>query len=353
MKRETFNRILFIALFLVVVIGITIFIFLFKNDSNIDDSNVVEDTSINLSDYTKDVTIKKGGTYVITGSLDNALVVKASNDDEVTLILDNVNIKNDDDAGIVGISGKSLTIKSKKDSINVVSDGGESSYDAAIYSDIPLTLEGEGTIRVSGNQKDGEGIATKNKDITINSGIIEVKSEDDGINVGGEDGAITINGGTIYVNANGDGIDSNGSIVFNGGRSFIMGSDKGGNSAIDTDKGYTINGGVVIACGSDMVEAPVDGSNQYSLVLSMHNISNNKMVSLVGESFNLTFTSEKAFSTLIISTPQLSEGVYKLYVDGSYSGNLVEGIYERGTYTPGELLGTYTIDNTVTIFNDR
>ena len=81
MKRETFNRILFIALFLVVVIGITIFIFLFKDDSNIDDSNVVEDTSINLSDYTKDVTIKKGGTYVITGSLDNALVVKASNDD--------------------------------------------------------------------------------------------------------------------------------------------------------------------------------------------------------------------------------------------------------------------------------
>lgn len=32
-----------------------------------------------------------------------------------------------------------------------------------------------------------------------------------------------------------------------------MGSDIGGDAGIDTDEGYTINGGFVIALGSDMI----------------------------------------------------------------------------------------------------
>lgn len=347
MKKKEFNKMLFIAILLVVIIGVTIIIF--NHDFSIDDLNVVENASINLNDYTKDVTIKKGGTYNISGSLNNALVIEADSGDDVVLILDDVNIKNDDSAGIVALSGKSLTIKSKKNTINVISDDGDSKYNGTIYSNIPLIFEGEGTIRLSSNQDEGKGIFVKKSDITINSGVIELKSEDDGINISGEDSAITVNGGTLYINASKNGIDSNGSVVFNGGRSLIMGSEASGNYSIHTDQGYTINGGVVIALGSDKIEEPVDGSNQYTLVLSTNNISKNKIVSLVGDNFNLSFTSEITFSSMIVSTPQLSEGVYRLYIDGSYSGNLVEGIYEKGVYTPGDLVGTYTIDDPVTI----
>lgn len=36
-----------------------------------------------------------------------------------------------------------------------------------------------------------------------------------------------------------------------------MGSDVGGDSGIDTDDGYTINGGLAVALGTDMIETPL------------------------------------------------------------------------------------------------
>ena len=67
-----------------------------------------------------------------------------------------------------------------------------------------LVIEGTGTLNINGNQKDGEGIATKDNDIIINGGLINISSNDDGINVGGKSGLITINGGEININSNGE-----------------------------------------------------------------------------------------------------------------------------------------------------
>jgi len=63
--------------------------------------------------------------------------------------------------------------------------------------------------------------------------------------------AITIGGGTLYIYCTGDGIDSNSrssynGIVFSGGKTVVI-SNSGGNSAIDSEQGYSYIGGSVVA----------------------------------------------------------------------------------------------------------
>lgn len=155
-----------------------------KEDVELDTSKVNNSTYINLDSETSDVTITKGGTYYMSGSFNNTLIVDAS-DEEVELVLDNVTISSSKTAAIVGLSAKKITINLKEDTINTLSDGGNSSYDGCIFSNSELLFTGTGKLKVSGNQNEGEGIATEAQDITFNGGIYEIASNDDGINAGG------------------------------------------------------------------------------------------------------------------------------------------------------------------------
>lgn len=293
-----------------------------KEDVELDTSNVNNSTYINLDSETSDVTITKGGTYYISGSFNNTLIVDAS-DEEVELVLDNVTISSSKTAAIVGLSAKKITINLKEDTINTLSDGGNSSYDGCIFSNSELLFTGTGKLIVSGNQNEGEGIATEAQDITFNGGIYEITSNDDGINAGGDGATITINDGTFYINASGDGIDSNKNAIINGGTIFVMGSDVGGDSGIDTDDGYTINGGLVVALGTDMIETPLNTSSQNTLALTLDSaISKDNIVSIYkdGKLF-LSFVAPKSFKTIIISIASLENGTYTLYYGSSNSSN--------------------------------
>ncbi|MGM9988975.1 MAG: carbohydrate-binding domain-containing protein [Bacillaceae bacterium] len=317
-----------------------------KESVDVDTSNVVDDTNINLDDYDKDITIASAGTYTLTGSLKHALFINVD-EGNVTLILDNVTIANTSTAAIAALKGDSVTISSKEGTTNTLSDGGKTDYDGVIYGEIPLIFDGEGTIIVNGNQTEGEGIATSDQDITINGGTIKITSPDDGINAGGDNGGtITINDGTIYVDAGGDGIDSNDKITINGGTLFVMGSDVGGDSGIDSENGYTINGGTVVAVGSDMLEKPQTSSKQKTLTFTLDStISANTLVTLLDEGNDViaSFKSTKAFKTIIISSDKLTKGTYTLYSGGSTTGTLKYGIYYNGTYTKGSQLSVSNV----------
>ena len=96
-------------------------------------------------------------------------------------------------------------------------------------------------------------LSTATRDtVNINDGNLYVVSKDDGINgIATSSAAITVSGGILYVYAGGDGIDSNsrtsyGGIVFSGGKSLII-STGNGNSAIDSEQGYSYTGGSVVA----------------------------------------------------------------------------------------------------------
>ena len=163
------------------------------------------------------------------------------------------------------VNSGNLTIKSYDDSIHANSDttleNGEAptgnitlnggsislySNDDGIHSDGTLTVNGS-DINIVNSYEGLEGST-----VNINDGNLYVVSKDDGINgIATSGAAITVSGGTLYVYAGGDGIDSNsrtsyGGIVFSGGKSLII-STGNGNSAIDSEQGYSYTGGSVVA----------------------------------------------------------------------------------------------------------
>ena len=319
-----------------------------KDEIEFDSTTEITDTEINLNSYSTDLKISSGGSYTLSGILNHSIIVDSNNNDDVELNLNGVTINSDKTATILCKSASTLRINLQENSINTLSDSGNSEYDACIFSNAPLIIGGNGKLIVNGNQNDGEGIATENNDITINSGNIIVTSNDDGINAGGDNGGtITINEGNIYINAGGDGIDSNNNAVINGGNIFVIGSQDGGNAGIDTDNGYSINGGTVIALGTDMLETPLENSKQKSISFNFDSyINENTIVSLLDSSDNeiISFMSDKKFKTLIISSDKLQNNDYYLYAGGSHTGNLINGIYYNGSYTKGEKISINNIN---------
>lgn len=285
--------------------------------SDVDEGQKVLDSNIDLSKYDSNITITKAGEYTLKGEFEHSVLVNAEGD--VTLILNGANIQNDVTAAIANIGTSALTIKLADNSNNTLSDGGASEYDACIYSNGKLTIEGNGTLNVYGNQEEGEGIATETNDITINGGTINIECQDDGINAGGDGGLITINYGEVYIKANGDGIDSNKNLIINGGSVYTMGSSVGGDAGIDTDDGFEINSGTVIALGSDMLEKPEKTSKQESVCFTLDTkISKGSKISLQNETGEeiISFEAKEDFKTLVISNSKLTSGTYYLYKDG-------------------------------------
>ncbi len=330
-----------------------------KEEVNLNKSNVITDTNINLDDENEDITIKKGGTYTLTGSFKHSVIIDAENED-VELILNNVTNETEETATIIGLNANKITINLKENTTNTLKDGGNSSYDGCIFSNSELIFTGLGKLIVNGNQNEGEGIATEAQNITFNSGTYEITSNDDGINAGGDGATITINDGTFYIDANGDGIDSNKNAVINGGTLFVMGSDVGGDSGIDTDEGYTINGGSLVILGTDMIESPLETSKQTSLSFTLdETIKEGTIVSLLkDEEVIVSFSATKSFKTLIISNNNIKEGDYSLYKNGTNNGKQVNGIYDNGTYEKGDKItinnsDTFSVSKTINIYGTK
>ena len=88
--------------------------------------------------------------------------------------------------------------------------------------------------------------------VSISGGNVSIRASDDGINGVATSGtAISFDGGSVYIYCSGDGIDSNSrtsytGIMFQGGNVIVI-STSGGNSAIDSERGYTYTAGTVIA----------------------------------------------------------------------------------------------------------
>jgi hypothetical protein len=252
----------------------------------------------------------------------------------------------------------------------VISDGNIniSAGDDGIHADSTLTVNG-GNINIS---KSYEGIESEN--ITINNGEISLISSDDGINAssssseseaqpgngapggkGGESagtGKLNINGGKINVNANGDGLDANGSIYMKDGTVIVNGPTSDGNGALDYDGTFKLEGGILIAAGSGgMAQAPSTESTQNSIKVTVASQSAGTIVHIESESGEeiATFAPEKQYSSFVISSSKIKTGTtYKVYVGGSSTGTVINGLYSDGTYTKGKEIGSASISGTVT-----
>lgn len=133
-----------------------------------------------------------------------------------------------------------------------------------------------------------------------------------------EDAYLRITGGDVSVNAGGDGLDSNGYLYIDGGNVLVNGPTNSGNGAMDYGIDAIITGGTVLIAGSaGMAESFGTSSTQYNMMVTLDSVASaGTTVTLTDSTGNtvLTFTPEKQFQNVILSSPELTEGTYTLTV---------------------------------------
>ena len=274
----------------------------------------------------------------------------------------------------VEISGGEFTIDAGDDAIHSNQDmiiaGGVfdiATGDDGFHADSYLQID-YGVIVISDSY---EGI--ESAVITINDGEISIISSDDGINVAsGNDGSgirprpggrdffsyssnnyFYMNGGYVFVDALGDGIDINGGVVMTGGTLIINGPTSNRNGALDYDGGFKMTGGYLIAVGSSgMAQAPDSSSTQYSILVNMRtSVQAGTIIHLETSSGEeiFSFTPTKWCQSIVFSSSELEKGTsYVLYLEGSSTGESINGLITDGEYTPGSKYTSFTITSTIT-----
>lgn len=194
-----------------------------------------------------DVLITEGGTYKITGTLDDGQII-VNSDEKVWLILDNVNISCSDSSPVYIEKSDKTFITLAPDSENTLSDGKEYSYtsetenepDAVIFSKDNLTVNGTGTLNINANFN--EGITSKD-DLTITGGTININSVGNGIK--GKD-CVAVSSAEINITSQADGIKSSNADEKGKGFIFISGGTFNINSmedAFQSEQEFIIDGG--------------------------------------------------------------------------------------------------------------
>ena len=241
------------------------------------------------------VIIKAEGTYILSGTLENGLIIVEADDAaKVQLVLKGVSISNSDNAAIYVRSADKVFVTLAQGTVNTLTNGGsyavldDNNIDAVIFAKCDLTVNGTGGLEVSA--KAGHGIVSKD-DLKIMDGELTITAEKHGLSgknsvriaggavniVSGKDGIhadhdsedkgyVYIAGGTFSIDASGDGVSASGQLQLDGG-SFDITAGKGSanrNVAKDSDgsavsaKGIKAAGNLVINDGSYVIDSQDD-----------------------------------------------------------------------------------------------
>lgn len=228
--------------------------------------------------------------------------------------------------------------------------------DDGIHADANLTVT-NGTLNI---EKSYEGL--EGKTINISGGTISIVSDDDGMNAAGgndesgfggkmmqddfstdENSSITISAGKITINASGDGIDSNGNLYVKGGEIYVSGPENDGNGALDYSGDAQITGGTIVAAGmSGMAQNFGSSSTQGSILLNVSSRSSGAVtVKDSSGSVIISFTPEKEYNSVVISSPDIKKGeTYTVTVAGeSQTVEMSDIIYSSAGSATGNHVG--------------
>lgn len=249
------------------------------------DSITTDGTGVNVAD--NKVTIQSGGTYVVSGTLnDGQILVYNDTTVPVRLVLNGVDITCSTSAPIYVLHAEKMIITLADGTENNITDGDsyaltyseDEEPNAAIFSKSDLTINGNGLLRVDANcknaitSKDGLKIVsgtiainsvnngiTGRDYIAVKSGYITVKSEEDGMkSTNDEDsskGFVLVEGGTIKLTAGGDGIQAETCLLVKDGNIAIT---SGGGSVNTINKSNLNSGG--------QFGGPAQGSSSTSII---------------------------------------------------------------------------------------
>jgi hypothetical protein len=149
------------------------------------------------------VTITSGGTYSVTGTLDDGQIIVNSNDNKtVTLILNGVNINSALHAPVCVTKSDKTVIVLANNTANYLTDSASNTDNGTLFSNTDLSICGTGSLTVNGNARDA---IHSDDGLIIKNGTISVNSVDDGIR--GKD-YLVIKGGYITINSVKNGLKS-------------------------------------------------------------------------------------------------------------------------------------------------
>ncbi|MBE6852999.1 MAG: carbohydrate-binding domain-containing protein [Ruminococcus sp.] len=200
----------------------------------------------------KVLSISMGGTYYLSGSIDEGRIIIDSPDTKaVRLVFGGFSIGCPDDAPINVKAADKLIITLENGTENSVSgniSGEEDAPSGIIFSKSDISFNGGGKLSVV--SESGDGIVSKDK-LKIISGSFDIKTADDGIT--GRD-LVAVADGQIKIESQGDGIKSTnaddtekGNIVIQGGALDITSENDG----IQAENGlYIMGGDIKILSGS-------------------------------------------------------------------------------------------------------
>lgn len=180
-----------------------------------------------------------------------------------------------------------------------------------------------GTVYAETANDGGEGLESK-ASMTINGGLIECNTYDDGINAAT---ALVFNGGHVYSHAsNNDAIDSNGTITVNGGVVLASGTNAP-EEGFDCDNNqFVVNGGILIGTGS--ANSSVTSSSQPYASVSSVTVSQGKYLTVKNSSGNVMFSyrcpNTVNSATVLLSSPEFTSSSHTLM----YGVTSVSGVSE-------------------------
>ena len=217
------------------------------------------------------VTIADEGTYVLSGALDDGMViVDAESTDKLHLVLDGADIHSETSAAIYVRQADKVFLTMATGSVNTLSNGGtftaidENNIDAVVFSKEDLTLNGNGTMTVESPA--GHGVVSKD-DLVFTSGTYDIAASSHGLSgkdsvriaagsftiVSGKDGIhaenaddselgfLYIAGGEFEITAEGDGMSAGSYAQVENGEFSIQAG--GGSAAVSTTQSSDWGGG--------------------------------------------------------------------------------------------------------------
>lgn len=219
-----------------------------------------------IADSEKAVKITAEGTYVVSGEHES-ITVSAPDTAKVRIILKNATVSNTSGPAIYIEKADKVFITAYKDTINTLSDGTsytgdfkDTNIDGAIFSKTDLTLNGEGTLNITGNYKCG---AVSKDDLIICGLNLTVKST--GCALGGKD-CVKIKDAAITVSSGGYGIRSTNTEKANKGFVYIETGNIDITSGNDGIQAATVlkaaNGNVKITAGGGAADTKQNSGNR-------------------------------------------------------------------------------------------
>ena len=197
------------------------------------------------------VEITKAGTYIVEGTASKVqLKVAAGKEDEVQIVFKNATLKNTE-APLLVDTAKKVILTLADGTKNEVADESTSTVKGAIYSDSDLTINGKGSLTVTGaasnaiKSKDGirivdatvtttakkHGVAA-NDFVNVSGATLNLSADEDGIHSDNEDdvllGNIYLTNTNITVNAGDDGINASNTMLIDEGATIdVQKSEEG------------------------------------------------------------------------------------------------------------------------------